>query len=40
MEVYHIGEGIQGILNGCNDITECKNKLDELSRLSDQLRER
>ena len=40
MEVYHIGEGIQGILNGCNNIIECRKKLDELSKLLDQLLER
>ena len=37
MELYHIGEGIQGILNGCNDIIECQEKLEELTRLLEQL---
>ena len=37
MELYHIGEGIQGILNGCNDIIECQEKIEGLVGILDRL---
>ena len=30
MQLYHMGEGIQGIFNGCGNINNCKQKLKEL----------
>ena len=33
MKLYHMGEGTQGILNGCSNIRVCKKKLTELKGL-------
>ena len=30
MKLYHMGEGMQGIFNGCSNIIECRKKLKEL----------
>ena len=40
MELYHMGEGMQGIFNGCTNITECRKKLIELQGLLKALLER
>ena len=40
MKVYHMGEGIQGILKGCSSIIDCRRKLDELKGLLEVLLER
>ena len=39
MKLYHMGEGMQGILNGCSHITECRKKLTELQGLLQTLLE-
>ena len=40
MQSYHMGEGIQGIFNGCSNITDCRKKLKELQGLLKALLER
>ena len=40
MKLYHMGEGMQGIFNGCSNIIECRKKLKELQGLLEALLER
>ena len=40
MKSYHMGEGVQGIFNGCSNIIDCRKKLKELQRLLIALLER
>ena len=37
MKSYHMGEGIHGIFNGCNNINNCRKKLNELKGVLEAL---
>ena len=40
MKLYHMGEGVQGIFNGCSNINNCRKKLNELKGVLEALSRR